>query len=714
MAAYLIVDVDDLILRFQARNMNVDLQELALGLRGGAALAAGLPSPDRLKAIAVANWANHRPSGAGKLAAETVFKLMGYETFQLEDRASIADVLIIHYFSFDPEPIDELILATTSPDLLPLVSRIKRTRTARIRMWGSEDVLKGTPFADEIIFQPLETLLGIKSNNVAVYIDFENIAISLAENGFMLNLEHLIERFVMQARAYGQIVKMAAYAPWGQRGTLPPLVDNNGREIGDEAPARMLMANIDPVYNLPGKNSADLRIARDILTDVTHQEAADIYILVSGDRDFNQVVNTIIQRGKSVVIWGVHGSISRQLTNHPSVTVEYIEDFTELRTHQSLVAQDVPVDTGEDFLPSPWTSLVVQFERLASRQQAHQLLTQELIQQLRLVGVVTTQELGEELVKQCISMSILRPVGSHRVELNPLHPLVEKTRLILDAMVRRVSNTLKVRQWQYVNYGFLLKGLEMERDITRPGMNMDDQWRSHWVDALVRDQVLKRDLIPHRHNPDDLVPVISVPEDLRETVSLLRQDPYGAPTPPPQVDSWVDMTPAKLRDVDSAAYEMAVRIIVSVEQFTSFRNFAWCPLGSLHKRLRAFDRNVSFQRAVEYLEANHVVVVGEYDNPQSSFRTKGISVNTSATFARQVLSWRDDFVRLLTHLYEQNLPIGEAQVREASKGKSWDVSLWFSIMEVENVLNPVPGRVGQYNLFRMHHTVKRVMGDVNE
>ena len=33
----------------------------------------------------------------------------------------------------------------------------------------------------------------------------------------------------------------------------------------------------------------------------------------------------------------------------------------------------------------------------------------------------------------------------------------------------RVANTLQVRGWEYVNYGFLLKGLEMERDITRPG-----------------------------------------------------------------------------------------------------------------------------------------------------------------------------------------------------------------------------------------------------
>ena len=32
-------------------------------------------------------------------------------------------------------------------------------------------------------------------------------------------------------------------------------------------------------------------------------------------------------------------------------------------------------------------------------------------------------------------------------------------------------------------------------------------------------------------------------------------------------------------------------------------------------------------------------------------------------------------------------------------------------METENIINPLPGRQGQYSLFRTHHTVKLVAGD---
>lgn len=708
MAAYLIVDVDDLLQRFRERSMNIDLQELAVGLRGSAALAAGLVSSDKLKAIAVANWAEYKTKS--QLAdPEAIFKAAGYDVFDVPARESLADILIIHYFSYDPDPVNELILATTSRDLLPLIRRIRTTRSARIRMWGAEDVLAGTEFADEIIFQPLETLLGIQSKNVGVYIDFENIAISLNEQGFVVNLDHLIARMVSQAKAHGQVTRMSAYAPWGQRGTLPPLVDDAGREIADDAPSRMMLANIDPVFNLPGKNSADIRIARDVITDSGHPEAPDVVILASGDRDFNEVINTVIQRGKTVIIWGVRGSTSRQLEQHPSVTLEYIEDFTNLQTHQSLSKASVADDDAESFIPSQWSSVVIQFDRLAEylKDRNEAVTADRLVRQLVHVGVVVSEERGEDLVSQATSLGLLKQVSNNTLTLNPVHPIVEKTRVITDAISRRVANTLKVRGWEYVNYGFLLKGLEMERDITRPGMNEDDQWRSHWIDALVREQVLKRELVPHRHNPDDLVPVIRLPDEYQDVVDPSKTIP-GSP-----IDSsadWRGMTTEELGEIDEEARDMTVRVVISVEQFTSFRNFAWCPLGSLHKRLRMFDPGMSFQRSVEYLEANDIVSVDEYPNPQSNYNTKGISIVRESDFAVETLALRDEFVALLLRMYEQNVPITPQRIQQESE-REWDIDLWVSIMETENVLNPLPGRTGQYSLFRTHHTVKLVAGD---
>ncbi len=705
MAAYLIVDVDDLLQRFSVRGQSVDLQELAVSLRGGAALAAGLFNADSLKAVAVADWGAQGNLGANY---QRVFKAAGYDVFDLPRRDSLSDALYVHYFSYDPDPVDELIVATTSADLIPLIRRVKTTRNARIRVWGAQNVLEGTELANQVIFQPLESLPGIQTKNVAVYVDFENIAISLNEQGFVVNLDHLIDRIVMQAKAHGQVVKMAAYAPWGQRGSLPPLVDTLGREIADDAPSRLMMANIDPVFNLPGKNSADVRIARDVITDASQPGAADVFIMASGDRDFNQVLNSLRTRNKTVIVWGVRGSTSRQLENNPGVTVEYIEDFTNLQTHQSLSTAGLN-ETGEVvlFTPSQWSSVIMQFDRLAQATGSDVMSVHQLVDQLQEVGAVVSRPRGEDLVSQAMSLGILKAMSANGlIALNASHPIVEKTRLIRDRVVVRVMNTLSVREWEYVNYGFLLKGLAMDRDLERPGMNDSDQWRSEWIDCLVREHILVRELLPHRHNPDDLVPVIKVQPDLELPTP---RPTNGASEPIPQDEpNWAGLSLEELEQISKETADMVRRVIVSVDQFTSFRSFTWCPLGSLHRRLRLFDTGMAFQRAVEYLKANDAAIISEHQNPQSEFMTKGISLNLQSPISQATLSQRDQFVRLLLQLYERNLVISEQNIRTVDPNTTWPLDFWFSLMETENILNAVPGRVGQYSLFRTHHTVNLV------
>lgn len=712
MAAYLIVDVDDLLQQFIQRGISVDLQEMAVGLRGSAALAAGLIGPDKLKAVAVADWNQyHGQNSSFSPNTRRIFQTAGYELFDMPHRESLADSLIMHYFSFDPEPVDELILATSSVDLIPLVQRVKTTRSARIRVWGSQNILLDTPYASEIVFQPLESLLGIQTKNVAVYVDFENIAISLTEQGYTVNLDHLIERFVGQAKAHGQVVKMAAYAPWGQRGSLPPLVDSSGREVADEAPSRLMLANIDPVFNLPGKNSADMRIARDVITDAGHTDAADVYIMATGDRDFNQVLNSLRARSKQVIVWSVRGSTSRQIENNPGVTVEYIEDFTNLQTHSSWGAASASAsaiapddEPAAAFTPSQWSSVIIQMDRLSARSGTDAVSSDELVAQLQRVGAVVSQARGEDLVMQAISLGIVKaiPGGNGSVRLDSNHQIVDKTRVITSRIVVRVQRTLQVRGWEYVNYGFLLKGLAMDRDLDRPGCNYSDQWRSDWIDCLVREQVLVRELIPHRHNPDDLVPVIKMNPNFE--LQVLED---VMPDEPPSLD-WEGLSLQALDGQEPETSDMARRVVVSVEQFTSFRGFSWCPLGSLHKRLLNHDSGITFQRAVEYLVANGAADVNEYPNPQSNFFTKGISLNLASAVCRQILSDRDVFIRMLLTLYERNMAISQETIRQLDWDRDWDLELWLSIMESENVLNGVPGRPGQYSLFRTHHTVNLV------
>ncbi|MFZ2879402.1 MAG: NYN domain-containing protein [Phototrophicaceae bacterium] len=722
MAAYLIVDLDRLLKQFKDRSFNVDLQEMAVAMRGRAALAAGVPS-EQLRAIAAADWDEHRRRDDTLL--EQVFRNARFELFDVPAHDQLVDALQMHYFAFDSEPVTELILVTVGNELMQLSRRVKMTRSARTRLWGLDNVLTEDDLDDGAIFQDLGELLGIESRNVALYIDFENIAISLSQQSFLVNLDRLIAAFVRQARAHGNVTKMAAYAPWGNRGALPPLIDTAGNDVTAEAQSRLAFANIDPVYHLPGKNSADVKIANDVLTHSTSSGAADVYILATGDRDFNEVVNTLASRGKSVIIWGVHGALSRQLSANPNLLVEYIDEFTNLETYASrAVAAAAPEEPVETFAPSQWSSLIVQFDRLTAGTTARTVKDRALLDQLLATNAVLTDQRGEDLIAQAISLGILRQVDtSGTLALNDSHPIVDKTRLIRDRVTLRVANTLQTRSWNYVNYGFLLKGLAMDRELERPGLNRDDQWRSHWIDFLVREGLLVRELTPHHLNPEDLVPVIRMPTPAaRASTDSLAVPPRPLDADAQEGDSTLRATPVplelNLRELTAESpgtASMLRRIIVSVEQFTSYRRFEWCPLGSLHQRLRPYDIGMTFQSAVEYLIYHEAVAVAEYPNPQSLYNTKGISLILDSELVTTVLTERDAFIRLLLVLYRRDVLISVAAAREAAP--MWDHDLWFSIMERENVLNALNGRPGFYSLFRTHHTVAQVasqMGDTSD
>ena len=75
---------------------------------------------------------------------------------------------------------------------------------------------------------------------------------------------------------------------------------------------------------------------------------------------------------------------------------------------------------------------------------------------------------------------------------------------------------------------------------------------------------------------------------------------------------------------------------------------------------------------------------------------------------QEVLQERDAFVIALLELYEAHQPISFTVLAKEMNMTDQALTLWISIMQAENVLNPVQGKPGLFSLFRTHHTVNLV------
>jgi hypothetical protein len=141
------------------------------------------------------------------------------------------------------------------------------------------------------------------SNQVAVFIDYENIELSCREK-LGSDVEVDWSQVLETAVDLGRLVIRRAYADWSTYGA-------SQREL--------LGLGIDLIH-IPtkrGKNAADIRIVIDVMEMLLIGEHANIshVMLISGDGDFTELVHRLRSYGKIVIGLGVSGASAEYLIN---------------------------------------------------------------------------------------------------------------------------------------------------------------------------------------------------------------------------------------------------------------------------------------------------------------------------------------------------------------------------------------------------------------
>jgi uncharacterized protein (TIGR00288 family) len=155
---------------------------------------------------------------------------------------------------------------------------------------------------------------------LAVFIDFENLAIGMERRGTQSRRKKTVERFDMskvleRLVEKGRIASKRAYADWSRFEEYRSTLHELGIEL-TEIPER----------GMTGKNSADIRLVVDAMELAYTKAHIDTIVVVSGDSDFTPLVSQLKENGKTVIGVGMRESTSDLLAGNCDEFI-YYEDI---------------------------------------------------------------------------------------------------------------------------------------------------------------------------------------------------------------------------------------------------------------------------------------------------------------------------------------------------------------------------------------------------
>lgn len=159
-------------------------------------------------------------------------------------------------------------------------------------------------------------------SNCALFVDHENIFFGLLNEFGDIDLvptpDEMAKKFKESAARYGTVCHSEAIADWEQsslRGHVKAYI----------------MSGFDIDYNITGKNNADLKISNEIrnLLEKDSDGSIHTFILATGDGGYQPIIETLLQKGKKVIIWGVKNCTSSLLQAYANEyeTVERLFDL---------------------------------------------------------------------------------------------------------------------------------------------------------------------------------------------------------------------------------------------------------------------------------------------------------------------------------------------------------------------------------------------------
>ena len=170
-------------------------------------------------------------------------------------------------------------------------------------------------------------------HSLAIFVDFENLALGFQNRRERFDIERVLERLVEK----GKIVAKKAYADWSRFGQYTGPLHEAAIELV-EIPKRIQT----------GKNSADIRLCVDAMDLAFSKDHIDTFVIVSGDSDFSPLVSKLKENGKHVIGLGMQESTSGLLRDNCDEFI-YYEDLGKTPTLAPILNSQLPENKRKAF-----------------------------------------------------------------------------------------------------------------------------------------------------------------------------------------------------------------------------------------------------------------------------------------------------------------------------------------------------------------------------
>ncbi|MDX2284020.1 MAG: NYN domain-containing protein [Bacteroidia bacterium] len=226
----------------------------------------------------------------------------------------------------------------------------------------------------------------MEATTVAVYLDFENLAIS-AETAYPSRDKPLaLEPLVDYLTTKGIISLKKAYADWSK-----DLFSQYQQQLMEQGFELVHL----PSMNQQGKNGADVRLAIDVMDALFSGSEVRTVVIGSGDTDFIPLIQRVRARGREVIILGFEHSVGYLVKRN----------CTEFKSLEDLIGKPEAGSPSADLADDPDSGygrqLLLRF--IKTRDNEEPVLMANLKQQLlRLDPTFSEREAGFASFKQFI------------------------------------------------------------------------------------------------------------------------------------------------------------------------------------------------------------------------------------------------------------------------------------------------------------------------